>query len=245
MKHRLPQVIAEVNTSGLKKLDQTWYMTLFDDDITDDTIRIGIDEVGRGCVFGPVVVAGVAILNNWHINGIKDSKMIKSEVKRRGLSSEIQHNCLWCTASVSAENMNKLYDAWKEGTERPMTFALRICFEKIEAHLVERVKPIIGKRKLEVVCDGTDMQSKDFGHYSRRCEPKADATVYEVSAASIVAKVLRDNWCHEIVKSEPNLAIYGIDQNKGYGSVQHRNALRKHGLTKHHRNLACATLLTE
>lgn len=245
MPRRLPseECLCIVDAGGCRKLKANWYMTLVADRQKTDVIRIGIDEVGRGCVWGPIVVTGVAVLNGWRLEGIRDSKTIKNENTRNALASEIAHNCVWATAHFHATSLNKLCAEWREGMERPMTAALRACFEKVEAKLVEELRLAFPDRQIEVICDGDDWPDAVFPTHSRKSIVKADATEYEVSAASILAKVTRDQWVREQVKLDPTLNRYDLVASKGYGTPSHTKALRMHGLHPHHRKQACTTLL--
>lgn len=229
--------------TGLHKLGQKWFHNLVDDAI-QNKITLGIDEVGRGCVYGPVVVAGVAIINDWHIAGIKDSKIIKSEPVRRALAYEIQHNTVWATASIDAVKLNQLTSQWVEGKPKPMTQIINECGQAIMDAIIPKLRDNFPGRHIDVVFDGDDWEPKQCSGYTIKCFPKADATVYEVSSASILAKVLRDNWVHEQVKADPSLGRYDLDNCKGYGTAKHKAALMEFGLTDHHRKAACATLLT-
>jgi ribonuclease HII len=214
-----------------QKIKSTWYQALLEShEMSDGPITIGIDEVGVGSWYGPMVVVGVVNLTGWHMDGIKDSKQIKSEKVRQALASEIQHNCLWVAAWVHAPLIDK-----------HTTYAtLPIANEKIAAQLVETVRKqfVYPRPAMRVVMDGEGpCWSKDDVEY--KSIPKADSLVFEVSAASIVAKVLCDNWIHDQCAADESLRRYDLDSNKGYGSPKHIAALKELGLTANHRSTYC------
>lgn len=228
--------------TGLRKLSQKWFRSLVED-VVQDKITVGIDEVGRGCVFGPVYVVGVAVVNDWRISGITDSKLITKEAVRRALASEIQHNTVWVATSVDAPKLNHLTDNWKVGTPKPMTQIIRQCGQSIIDSIVPNLMNYFPGRHIDIMFDGDDWEPSEHTGYSIKCEPKADLNHYEVSAASILAKVLRDNWVHDQVKLCPNLGRYDMDNCKGYGTEKHIQGLLEYGLTDHHRRSACETLI--
>jgi ribonuclease HII len=219
-------------TDKSHKISSVWFKALLEGiDHMNDTLTIGIDEVGVGSWFGPMVVVGTANLTGWHIDGIKDSKKIKSEKVRQALASEIQHNCLWVAATMSAEAVDKF------GTHELLKHANRRIARALVAKIRENLP--YPQPAIRVVIDGGgDNWTEDGVRY--QSIPQADASVFEVSAASIVAKVICDNWIHDAVKASPGLAEYDLDSNKGYGTAAHIAGLQRLGLTPHHRARMCA-----
>lgn len=207
-------------------------------------IIIGIDEVGRGCVFGPLAVCGVANPLGWTDPRVRDSKEIKSEKRKNDICAAVCKNTLWSLAVAHNTTIE----------EYGITAALTQAMIKVLDDLVTRVgKAIQGTAtRIRIIGDGNDMYPiiaryecvvAGGGLVSVQFLPKADSNFFEVSAASIVAKASRDLWCHDIVKANPTLAVYGIDDCKGYASSQHTHALVQHGLTAWHRKSFCNTLL--
>jgi ribonuclease HII len=221
----------KVDLSGTRKIDHEWHRLLAEDMSNQDYITVGVDEVGNGALFGPIMVAAVTVLTGWKISGIKDSKQIKNEKKRKVLAGEIRHNCVWTLGQLSAAAI----DTYGAGP------CLTVLTEQvIEAH-VARLRESIDK-PIHVILDG-EGDDKITADYRLIREPKADAKWYEVSAASILAKSTRDDWCREAVEKNPLLIPYKIESNKGYGTEAHEVALVAHGLTEHHRRGACETFL--
>lgn len=176
-------------------------------------IVCGIDEVGRGCFAGPVVVGAVVFTNDCLIpEGLADSKLISSK-KREYLAESVKTNAkCWSIAEVSVSEINKL------GIGKATQMAFRkavdsLChqpdFVIIDAFYIdqydrEKQLPVKGGDKLSV----------------------------SIAAASIIAKVYRDNLMQELHQEFPN---YGFDVHKGYGTKFHQEALKKYGLCKLHR----------
>jgi len=173
-------------------------------------ITVGIDEVGRGCWAGPVV-AGAAILHQ-PIVGLKDSKKL-SKKQREKLAVEI--NTVAATVGlgwVDAETVDEI----------GITEAVRLA--------MQRALDEISIEYDEVIIDGHLNFLPD--NSKTRAVIKADDTVPAVSAASIAAKVARDNYMAEVASE---YADYGFAQHVGYGTALHLERLKLHGVCKLHR----------
>lgn len=201
----------------------------------DQPIIIGIDEAGRGPVFGPMVIGASCNISGWQLAAVKDSKLVKSEDQRRMLDRRIRENTIWATAVVSADVINQF------GTQR----TLKVAGKKIATEMFQKLRAKFPSRKIRIIFDGRDHPNTVDGDLSIESIEKADSTIFEVSCASLIAKVLHDNMIHDIVKSDPQrYGPYDLDSCKGYGTAAHKAALIKHGLTPYHRKVACTTLLT-
>ncbi|MDD5052030.1 MAG: ribonuclease HII [Sulfuricurvum sp.] len=165
----------------------------------------GIDEAGRGPLAGPLMIAGVIL--HKPIIGLNDSKKL-SEKKRETLFDLICEHSTYHIARFSAEQIDEL------GISTCLATGLR----EIMAQLGEA----------EYLYDG----NSTFGVSGLSTLIKADATVPEVSAASILAKVTRDR---EMVKLSALYPEYGFEGHKGYGSAAHIDAIRKFGHCEIHR----------
>lgn len=165
----------------------------------------GIDEAGRGCIAGSLVVAGV-VLNN-HIDGLNDSKKL-SEKKREELYEQIILHSTYHIVSFSAQSIDNL--------------GLSFC---IKSALEEIMKTITCDKFL---FDG----NSTFGVKNLDTMIKADAIVAEVSAASILAKVTRDREIDEYAKEMPH---FYFDKHKGYGTAHHVELIKKYGYSPIHR----------
>jgi ribonuclease HII len=170
----------------------------------------GLDEAGRGALFGPVV-AGAVILNPGHrIVGLDDSKKLTAR-RRAELAERIrEHAQAWAVAGVDASWI----DAWNilEASRRAMTEAL-------------------SKLRLSPDFLLLDALTLDLP-IGQKALIKGDARSISIAAASILAKVERDRLMQEWDQVYPQ---YGLALNKGYGTYHHLEALRRHGPTPLHR----------
>lgn len=173
-------------------------------------ISLGIDEVGRGCWAGPLV-AGAVILRE-PISGLKDSKKLSAK-RREQLTTEIE---------LLAEAIG-LGWVWPEEIDKiGITESVRLAMERAVAQITNTFDMII-----------IDGNINYFPNDPRAVAIiKADDTVPSVSAASIVAKVARDNYMTEQSVLLPG---YGFEKHVGYGTQLHRDALATHGVTSIHR----------
>ncbi len=168
-------------------------------------LLLGIDEAGRGCLAGPLCVAGVILKSP--IDGLADSKKL-SEKKREALYAEIITNARYKIVLTHAKTIDDI------GLSKA-----------IKNSLIE----IIGALKHEkVIFDG----NTTFGIKNIECMIKADSKIAEVSAASILAKVTRDRY---IVKQSLKYPQYGFEKHKGYGTQLHRDMIKQHGYSDEHR----------
>lgn len=170
---------------------------------------IGIDEVGRGAWAGPLVVGAIQLSRP--IYGLADSKKLTYK-KRVKLAKEIYKKCdNWGLGWVEAGEIDKL------GLTQAMTLAIERALFGFD-------------EDVDIVIDGTINYLPD--NSLARCEIGADSTIPAVSAASILAKVARDNFMIEQAVRFPN---YGFDRNVGYGTRLHIESLKKFGISPIHR----------
>lgn len=173
----------------------------------------GVDEVGRGCFAGPVVAAAVVLPQDFDINiGVNDSKLITAK-KREILSEYIIKNAVsYSIATVSVEVINELGigSAAQEAFYEAVT-GLSISAEYIlvDAFYIRKINKNIQKAIVH-----------------------GDRISVSIAAASIIAKVYRDRLMTEFQSEYPQ---YDFGTNKGYGTLRHREALKKYGLSNLHR----------
>lgn len=165
----------------------------------------GIDEAGRGPLAGPLTIAGVIL--NKPIEGLNDSKKL-TEKKREALFDIICENAIYHIARFSAEQIDEL--------------GLSACL----ATGLREIMSALGEA--DYLYDG----NSKFGVSGLRTMVKADATIPEVSAASILAKVTRDREMISLAYLYPQ---YGFEGHKGYGSAEHIEAIRQYGHCEIHR----------
>jgi len=189
---------------------------------------IGIDEVGLGAWAGPLVVSGMVMPKGWGHPDVKDSKKVPTHDKRTKILHEIiQPNETWeMTVTVPSETIDKI----------GVGNALSSSFLKIASECKQLYPDSI------IVLDGNQKLSNNkIGAVLSM--PKADDLVPAVSAASILAKVTRDNMMRQQDKQYPG---YNFGKNSGYGTKEHRNALELLGpCAIHRRSYAPIALLLE
>ena len=171
----------------------------------------GVDEVGRGSLVGPVYAAAVILKQNINKKKLKDSKKI-SKRQRELLEKYIKKNSYWSTGFASLKEIEKL------NILNASLLAMKRAIRKLKE------KP--GK----ILIDGNKLPKME--NYNLKYVIKGDQKIPEISAASIIAKVSRDRL---ISKMSKKFSKYKWDKNAGYGTKDHIAAIRKFGVTKHHR----------
>ncbi|WP_261815758.1 ribonuclease HII [Vibrio gallicus] len=175
------------------------------------TLFAGVDEVGRGPLVGDVVTAAVILDPNNPIEGLGDSKTL-SEKKRQALFPEIQHKALaWSVGRCSPQEIDELNIL--QATMLAMTRAVEGLSVTPEFVLID------GNRVPNIAMPG-------------QAVVKGDLRVAEISAASIIAKVVRDQEMVELDKRHPQ---FGFAQHKGYPTKAHFAAIEKHGVIAEYR----------
>lgn len=176
----------------------------------------GVDEVGRGCIAGPVVAGAVVFRSTTGIRRFRDSKLL-SEPRREELSALIQAEHFWALGIADVDEIEKLNILW--ASQLAMIRAL------------EALRLKIGEPLTHVFVDG-HLKIRDWKACSQSAIVGGDQRVKAIAAGSIVAKVFRDNLMKEIGRSCPE---YGFEEHKGYAAPKHRAAIAEHGVTPHHR----------
>lgn len=170
----------------------------------------GLDEAGRGSLFGPVVAAVVILNPKRRIAGLDDSKKLTA-ARREELSLKIREHALaWATAEIDASRI----DAWNilQASRQAMTAAL------------QKLSLTPDYLLLDAVTLDLPVEQKSLIH--------GDARSVSIAAASILAKVERDRRMDELDAQYPG---YGLAQNKGYGTPDHLEALKRLGPAPLHR----------
>ena len=176
-----------------------------------NNIEVGIDEAGRGCLAGPVVSAAVILPKDFDYPIVRDSKKL-SEKKRKEAYDIIVKNALNYSISVILpEAIDKL------NILQATMLSMHNCLDYMEGFN-------------HILVDGNYFNKyKDIPH---TCVIKGDNTYYSIAAASILAKVSRDDYMKQLHNEFPK---YKWESNKGYGSEEHINMIKEIGITEHHR----------
>ena len=171
----------------------------------------GLDEVGRGPMFGPVVAAAVILPLGFRLPGLTDSKQL-SEKQRNGFETEIKANAIaWSVAAIDVETIDRI------NIRQASLLALRTAVERLA------LSPDY------LLIDGSDLIDWPCPQQS---VVQGDATSKSIAAASVLAKVYRDRLLVELDAVYPG---YGLARHKGYCSPEHLKALARLGPTPLHR----------
>lgn len=177
----------------------------------------GIDEVGRGCLAGPLIsVAAVFRGKDTGCPDVDDSKKMSEKRREKAFPQILRSPLLvgFGVGEVSVGEINQFGIDWANAES--FCRALRVLFCPLPNF---------------IYVDGVN-GVKGWPENLQQVEPKSDGKYPVVSAASVLAKVIRDNYMKELALQFPQ---YAWESNKGYGSQAHRDAIKEHGATMHHR----------
>jgi ribonuclease HII len=179
---------------------------------TNHLLEAGVDEVGRGCLAGPVVAAAVILPKNYSHPLLNDSKQL-SKSDRNSLKVEIENVALaYAIAEVSHTVIDQI------NILNASILAMHFALEKLET------QPEL------ILVDGNRFKPYRFIPYE--CVIKGDGKYFSIAAASVLAKCYRDDLMVNLNKVHPE---YGWIQNVGYPTKQHRLAIEEYGFTPWHR----------
>jgi len=179
-------------------------------DITGGMVA-GIDEAGRGPLAGPVVAAAVIFPPNPEVTGVRDSKMMTAKARDEAFVV-IHGEALAAAVGVVSREYIDEFNILKASLEA-MARAVKALDPRPETLLVDGIHPV----PLPI---------------TQKCLKKGDQISRSISAASVLAKVYRDRIMRSYHRMYP---VYGFDKNKGYGTPQHLEALKRHGPCPVHR----------
>lgn len=188
---------------------------------------IGVDEVGRGALAGPVVAGAVAFKKStW--GQIDDSKRLTAR-KREELNKVIRQQAIVGIGEVGVAGINKI------GIAKATAVAMRQAIAKVKSQKL-KVKSPSKNSKTFVLVDAFHVKYiPGVGLANQRAMVKGDQKVLSIAAASIIAKVYRDKVMRKIHRNNPGYREYRWDRNKGYGTADHLAAIKRHGITRLHR----------
>ena len=175
-------------------------------------IEAGCDEAGRGCLAGSVYAAAVIFPEDYTNEALNDSKKLTAH-KRYELRRQIEHDALaWAVGIVTPEEIDRI----------------NILNASILA--MHRALDALSVRPQAVIVDGN--RFKRYGSLPYQTIVKGDGKFLSIAAASILAKTYRDDYMDALHQDYP---MYAWDRNKGYPTRAHREAIRTHGPSPHHR----------
>ena len=192
---------------------------------TENVLEVGIDEAGRGCLFGPVCIGAVILKDSDDplMNEIKDSKKL-SEKKKNILFDFIKNNSI----AYSVQFMNH-EEIDKDNILQTTLNGMHKCLDEIDA-----------KVNIEnILVDGNHFpayfSAKQDQFLKHVCIINGDNEYLNIAAASILAKVSRDNYIKDLCEKNEIYNKYHLAKNKGYGTKQHLDAIKEFGITDLHR----------
>ena len=190
-----------------------------------DSIEVGLDEAGRGCLLGPVCVAGVIWLPEDPDSKIviKDSKKY-SEKKRIQCYDYINKHCIDYSIQLLS---NDVIDT--ENILQASIQGMHKCLDDISTRQSFDTILVDGNHFDTYYSSQKDEFIPDY------CIIKGDNTYKSIAAASVLAKTHRDQYIIQLVNDNPELEKYDIRNNKGYGTKKHMEAIKKYGITQWHR----------
>ncbi len=201
--------------------------------------EVGIDEAGRGPMFGRLYVAAVILPKEdsetlFKYEWMKDSKRFTSEKKIKQVSDHIkQYAYAWAISYVEASVIDEI------NIRQSVFRGMHDCCRQILA-----ANPHLNKDNTFLLVDGNDFapyrvfsqESESIVEYPSETVEKGDGTYCSIAAASILAKVARDEYIRDICQQYPELdERYGLLKNKGYGTKKHMEGLNTYGYSELHR----------
>jgi ribonuclease HII len=171
----------------------------------------GVDEVGRGCLAGPVLAGAVVLHPDRHIAGVSDSKLVPAAERERLYGLIVEHAVAWAVAAAEADEIDRLNI--HQASLRAMQRAILALNPLPDIVLVDAFR-----------VPDLPMAQRGVIHGDRRCAA--------IAAASIVAKVTRDRLMQDLHGRDPR---YGFDRHKGYATADHLDAVARFGYSAAHR----------
>lgn len=171
----------------------------------------GVDEVGRGCLAGPVVAAAVVLHPDRHVAGVSDSKLVPAAEREQLYDRIVRCAVAWAVAEADPAEIDRINI--HQAALRAMQRAVLTLAPLPDMVLVDAFR-----------VPGLPMAQRGVAHGDRRCSA--------IAAASIVAKVTRDRQMRELHNRDPR---YGFDRHKGYATADHLDAVARYGYSDVHR----------
>jgi ribonuclease HII len=171
----------------------------------------GADEAGRGALAGPLVASAVILPEDFDLDGVNDSKLLTANQRELAYERIVRDAVSWSVCRCTPTRIDR------RGLHKTNVWLLRRCITTL------------GVQPDYVLTDGFPVRRLSVPNLSIK---KGDAVTASVAAASIVAKVTRDRMMDRYHRRFP---MYGFDHNRGYGTQEHRDAIRRHGPSPIHR----------
>jgi ribonuclease HII len=205
--------------------------------------EVGVDEAGRGPLFGRVYTGAVILppaTAAFDFSLLKDSKKFTSDKKIREVAEYIKQNAVaWAVSYEESEVIDRINI--RRATLQCMRKSINTL---IDAHIEDTEQPKPTTQDYLLLIDGNDFiplgkyneEMDQVDTYTHVCVEGGDNTYACIAAASILAKVERDDYIEKLCDQHPVLdEMYALRGNKGYGAKKHMDGIREHGITQWHR----------
>lgn len=192
-------------------------------------ITVGVDEAARGCIFGPVAAAAVILPETWPDDRylqIKDSKKLTKKKREELYDYICQNSVAYGIGEGSVEEIDRINIL--QATMKAMHRALDQVYRKQAFTHIN----VDGTYFTPYLAPGANDEQDPITHTTLI---KGDDRERAIAAASILAKVHRDRYVENLLKEHPDLDVYGLATNMGYGTAKHIQAIKEKGLTPYHR----------
>lgn len=181
------------------------------------SIVAGIDEAGRGPWAGPVTAGAVVIRSEDQIvEGVRDSKKMTAKMREDAYTQILESSSGWGVGVVSPAEIDRI------GIQKAVQQAMQLALKQAEEKAGSKAEYLIVDGKGVLLLPGYTMKTMN----------KGDQLHYSIAAASVIAKVYRDNLMKQYATKYPE---YGFERHMGYGTAAHSDALRKYGPCEIHR----------
>ena len=235
MKHKLPAFLEGIESP----VDGEVAMRKFAAQAGGNAVVVGIDEVGRGPLAGPVVACAAVLKAPDALLTLNDSKKL-TRVKREAMYQDVQDACAcFAVASASVEEIDRMnileadFLAMRRALQALGMPGLHESAPEIPIFLKGSFSSLVSRLSSNILI-AVDGNLKIHGIPEEMQIPvvKGDGRIASISAASILAKVFRDRYMDDLEKKFPG---YGFDKHAGYGTKAHLEAIRRQGMTPEHR----------
>lgn len=200
--------------------------------LTQFFAECGTDEAGRGCLAGPVTAAAIILPENFFIKKLNDSKQLSEKI-RENLKPLIEEGAITFAFThihnKEIDEINILNASMKAMQESILKLSIKPDFVIVDGN-----RPIFSKLGIKT-SHGYNFSKNEIEHLKsipNQSIVKGDSKFMSIAAASILAKTYRDEYMNAIHEEFP---MYNWKKNKGYPTTEHREAIKKYGVTKYHR----------
>jgi ribonuclease HII len=196
--------------------------------------EVGVDEAGRGPMFGRVYTGAVVLpksMEKFNHALMKDSKKFHSDKKIREVGAYIKENAIAWSVSYADEKVIDEINI-RRATHKAMHQSIHEIIEKLQLLVKDNAEQIL------LLVDGNDFTTFSYkdNKISHVCIEGGDNAYSCIAAASILAKVARDDYIAELCAEQPDLIThYDLLKNKGYGTKKHMDGIKQYGITPYHR----------